>query len=274
MKNLSLFASILALLSALTAACGSQDSASNLSSSHSSGAVVRSAAGASAADIQWAVDRYRADLGGGVNNLNALGTQPSGHREINWDGVPAIISSPNEFPGDAFRSRGILMGSPGVKLEVSTNQSEAEQAIPLFGNLNRKFPKLFDAFSPEKIFAPVNSVVTELSFVVPGSDDKATVKGFGAVFTDVDLANISKIEYFDVRGAWLHTEWVKAVAGKDKSSSFVGVSFRNGKTIGKVKLTSGNIILASKTKENSWNDAVALDDFIYGEPQAAVKSRW
>ena len=269
MKIFSLASIALPVL--LISACG-EDVSSSETTAAATGVIVRSAAGLSPASIQKAVDDYRKDLGG-ANNLNAVGTQSQGHREINWDGVPAAISSPNNFPGATFKNRGLLISSPGVKLQVSTNQAEATQALPLFGNLNKNFPQLFTTFSPEKLFSPVHSTVTELTFTVPGSDTKATVSGFGAVFTDVDVAKLSKIEYFDGQGQRLHVEWVKALAGGQKSLSFAGVSFKNGKSIAKVVITSGNLTLNAWTPESAWKDAVAMDDFLYSEPKAVV-SQW
>ncbi len=253
----------------MSIACG-EDMSDSHASSTSTGVVIRSAAGENIQGITEAVNAYRKDLGGD-NNLNAVGTQNQGHREINWDGVPAVISSPNAFPGATFKNRGLLISSPGVKLQVSTKADESAQAAPLFGNLNANFPKLFISFSPEKLFAPVHSTVTELSFTVPGSDVRATVSGFGAVFTDVDVAGVSKIEYFDLTGNPIHTEWVKAIPSKQKSLSFVGVSFANGKRIAKVKIYSGNINLGSWAAESNGKDAVAMDDFLYGEPKEASK---
>jgi hypothetical protein len=231
--------------------------------------VVRSAAGARAADIQGAVDQFRIDVGEG-NNKDLAGTQPTGHREITWDNEPAEVSSPNDFPGDTFLRRGCLMSSPGVKLQVSTKAAEAAQAAPLFGNLNSNFPRKFNVFSVEKLFAPVDSTITELTFTVPGSETRATVNGFGTVFTDVDLTKFSKVDYFDESGVKIRTEFAKPVPNHEKSLSFVGVTFTNGQRISKVVITSGNVNLSSGTRDDALNDVVALDDFIYGEPAIAA----
>jgi hypothetical protein len=78
------------------------------------GATVRSAAGASPASIQATVDQFRADLGGANNG--AGGTFATGRREINWDGVPDNLSSPNNLPANFFNSnsaRGIVFSTPG-----------------------------------------------------------------------------------------------------------------------------------------------------------------
>lgn len=271
MKKFTLSTSLLALvLPALLSACGNEQDSSDLSGV-SRGVVVRSVAAWNAAGIQAYVDAFRRDLGG-ENNGVAEGSQTNGgRREINWDGVPAAISSPNHFPGATFQNRGLLISSPGVKLQVSTKQDEAAQAAPLFGNLNANFPKIFAAFSPEKLFAPVQSTITDMTFVVAGTDKVAAVSGFGAVFTDVDLKGISKIEYYNSKGQLLHSEWVKALWGKNKSLSFVGVTFKDGRKVSKVRIYSGNIKLGGWKAEDKWNDAVAMDDFIYGEPKE-VKS--
>src|SRR5213592_2169020 len=57
------------------------------------------ASGAAPADIQTAVDAFRNFLG----NPNNIAGPPSatGHREINWDGVPDAFSAPNLLPAKA-----------------------------------------------------------------------------------------------------------------------------------------------------------------------------
>jgi len=51
--------------------------------------VVFEASGEGPADIQGAVDDFRAFLG--PLNPNVAGSFPSGRREINWDGVPDVV---------------------------------------------------------------------------------------------------------------------------------------------------------------------------------------
>src|SRR6266545_7809619 len=57
------------------------------------------ASGATAADIQAAVDAFRDFLG---PNNGIGGTFPDGRREINWDGVPDAFSAPNLMPANFF----------------------------------------------------------------------------------------------------------------------------------------------------------------------------
>ncbi|HYX34738.1 MAG TPA: hypothetical protein VE954_16695 [Oligoflexus sp.] len=263
MKKSSSKLFLMALPLALSAACGDGTQTSDLDASwQANGVVIRKDAGAAAADIQDTVDLYRQDLGG-VNNVGAVGTQAQGHREINWDGVPAAQSAPNLFPGDFFKARGILISAPCNQLQVSAKIGESDVE---FGNLNRLLPKLFGTFSPEKLFAPLGSNILEMTFTVPGSLDRATVTSFGAVFTDVDLKNGSKIEYYDQKGKNILTVPVDAVAHANESLSFVGVKFTDGRRIAKVRITNGNVQLGNYVAEGHGKDAVAVDDFLYGEP--------
>ncbi len=228
--------------------------------------ILRQARGLKVTDIQQAVDQFRLDLGG-VNNVGAVGTQAQGHREINWDGVPADKSAPNLFPADFFKARGALFSSPGNQLQVSAKA--ADSADVLFANINPAFGTLFKAFSPEKLFAAVNSRVIDVTFTVPGSNDPATVTAFGSVFTDVDVAGATRLEYFDISGRKILTVPVPAVAHADQSQSFVGVTFTDGTLITKVRIIMGNVTLSDFSSEMHGDDAVAADDFLYAEPQAA-----
>ena len=64
--------------------------------------IERAAFGANPAAIQAAVDQFRADLGSlNPNNGQSFG---SGRREINWDGVPNNLASPNPISGDFFNT--------------------------------------------------------------------------------------------------------------------------------------------------------------------------
>src|SRR5690349_9256637 len=87
---------------------------------------VRQASGLSTADIQGAVDAFRADLGGANNG--AGGTFTTGRREINWDGVPDQFSAPNNLPANFFNttsSRGLVLATPGTAFQVSAKAGNA-----------------------------------------------------------------------------------------------------------------------------------------------------
>ncbi|MGJ0485420.1 MAG: hypothetical protein ACR65R_12975 [Methylomicrobium sp.] len=226
--------------------------------------VVYETSGASPADIQATVDNFRNFLGN--LNPNVLGSFPDGRREINWDGVPDAFSAPNNLPANFFNStspRGVVFFTPGTGFQVSADSANPTSTPVRFGNIHRTLPKLFSTFSPERLFTALNSNITEVLFFVPGSSTGATVNGFGAVFTDVNRRDSTKIEYFDVNGALLFSRTVLQGPTKRGSLSFLGVRFDNAsERVFLVRITSGNRVLKTPSK-----DVVVMDDFIYGEPQ-------
>jgi hypothetical protein len=134
-----------------------------------------------------------------------------------------------------------------------------------FGNIDPNYPSYFAPFSPERLFTPLGSNITDVTFFVPGSTTPAYTNGFGAVFSDVDLPNTTSLQFFDVLGNPLGTFFVPAITGNE-TFSFLGVRFTTpGEQIGRVRIVSGNQILATG---NNMTDLVVMDDFIYGEPIA------
>jgi hypothetical protein len=220
--------------------------------------LVRSASGVNVAAIQAAVDQFRADLGG-ANNGNTPGSQAGGRREINWDGGGAGAPATQfAVPMTTFGNRGAVFTTPGTGFEVSGAPT------PEFGDLNASYPNLFAAFSAPRLFAPLNSNVMDVLFTVPGNTAvPAAVGGFGAVFTDVDTATSTKMEFYTPDGALLHEEFVAATPGSG-SQSFLGVSFPAGEVVARVRIISGNAALGPD--ESGTLDLVVMDDFIYGEP--------
>ena len=231
-------------------------------------AVVREATGPAPASIQAAVDQFRADLGG-VNN-GVGGTFASGRREINWDGVGDAVSSPNNLPANFFNSnspRGAVFQTPGTGFQVSAKTGNPTLTPLRFGNINPGYPNEFQTFSPERLFTAIGSNVTDVVFFVPGSTTPASVIGFGSVFTDVDSATSTTIQFFDQAGASLGIVAVPASLPGSQSLSFLGVSFNGGERVGRVRITSGNAPLGPNDAPPG-TDVVAMDDFLYGEPQA------
>ena len=219
------------------------------------------ATGTNAAGIQATVDSFRTAIGG-VNN-GAGGTFATGRREINWDGVPANFSSPNNFPADFFNvnsPRGVVFSTPGTGFQVSGDPAE-------FGNLNPTYPDQFTVFSAPKLFTPLGSTITDVNFFIPGTTTPATTRAFGAVFTDVDLANSSSITAFDANGGSLGTF---SVLSQNQGLSFLGILV-DGTTgpIGRVRIVSGNAALGP-TDAPPGTDVAVMDDFIYGEPTTTV----
>jgi len=235
------------------------------------------AAGPDAASIQSTVDAFRASLGD--NNLNNPGPIQKGRREINWDGGnPNLLDT--TAPVNPFlvflNTRGSQFKTPGLGLSQAPPSGGTQGGLAvLFGNPN--YGKIFRTFSRSRLFTPVGSNITEASFSIPGTNGNApaTVRGFGAVFTDVDqpdgsLVSAARanrastlIEYFGKDGRLLFISSVPAAPG-DGNLSFFAIKFDDAR-IASVRITAGNV--APGPNDDRQHDVVMMDDFIYGEPQ-------
>ncbi|MDB5812074.1 MAG: hypothetical protein JWN94_4196 [Betaproteobacteria bacterium] len=220
------------------------------------------AAGADPAAITPTRDAFRTAVGGGtVAGANGLfGTE---RREINWDGVPVTFSDPNGLPADFFNvnsPRGVVLATPGTGFLVSAN---AGGSVPtLFG-----FPNDFQAFSPQKVFTAVNSNITDVRFFLPGTSTAATTDAFGLIFVDVEVANSTRLDFFDVSNNLLFSR--TALVAGNQGLSFLGAVANSGETIGRVRITSGaNTIVSNGVLGDPTSDVVVMDDFLYGEPLA------
>jgi hypothetical protein len=228
------------------------------------------AAGPTADSIQGAVDEFRAALG--IDNGNNPG-QLDGRREINWDGGGAATNTTGpETPFETFLDiRGARFTTKGAGLSQATPLGLAT----LFKN--PEYETIFSTFSPQRLFTPVGSNITEALFFVPGTAGAtpASVIGFGAVFTDVDqpggkgpgrgqnLQASTLLEFFDADDKRLFTSFVPASPG-DGSFSFFGVLFDEA-SISRVRITTGTA--APGRNDDAKQDIVMMDDFIFGEPQ-------
>ena len=229
------------------------------------GQVVFNASGATAAGVTGQVDAFRNSLG--TLNANVNGSFGSGRREINWDGVPDNFAAPNNLPPNFFNvnsPRGAVFSTPGTGFEVSANAVNPTSTPIEFGNLNPAYPAAFAAFSAQRLFTAIGSTVVDVNFFVPGSTTAALTRGFGAIFTDVDSSTSTSISFFDAANNLLQTFAVPATTG-DQTFSFLGVDYGSA-VVSHVRITSGNQPLGP----NTTGDVVAMDDFIYGEPIAAV----
>ena len=225
----------------------------------SAAAVEFSASGAQPADIQAAVDSFRA----------ALGTP---HFEINWDGVPDTKAAPNLMPSDQFKARGVLFATPGSGFEISAKAGNPTGTPVEFGDITGGLRNQFQAFSPQRLFTALDSAVTLTQFVVPGSNTLATSNAFGSVFTNVTKEGVTTIDYLDASGQSLHTQTVPA--SKRGGLSFAGTFFNQGEQVRTVRITSGNVELNREVglipnpRGDDPVDVVAMDDFIYATPVA------
>jgi hypothetical protein len=211
-------------------------------------------------DITGAVAEFRGVLGDPLNG-GAAGSQATGRREVNWDGVPANLTNNDAFPGDFFNTRavrGVLFSTPSGAFRISDNN---------LADLDASFPQDFAAFSPRKTFLAAGSNIVDVEFRVPGGTEAASVRGFGVVFSDVDRPNSATMEFFGREGSLGHFE--APVRGAGRSFSFLGVTF-DSKIVTRVRITSGRGSVAAGVKDltsGGSQDLVIMDDFLFDEPQ-------
>ncbi len=231
------------------------------------GVTIVRGAGRTARDIGAAVERYRALLG--PDNGGAPSGVADGHREINWDSVPDQFAEPNALPGDFFnaatapRARGALLSTPGMYVAVSARPGNPYGAAVRFGNISPTYPSRFRTFSPPRLFSPIGSNIVNLTFRVPGTQRPAVVRGFGAVYTDVDLPEKTGFRYYDIHGKLLGAFTVPA---EPRGLSFLGVRFPRA-VVARVRIEYGNHALGPN--DSAKIDVAVMDNFIYGEPQPA-----
>jgi hypothetical protein len=226
------------------------------------------AAGANAAAITPTRDAFRLAIGGGTV-AGANGDFGGHRREINWDAVPVTFSDPNALPANFFNvnsPRGAVFSTPGTGFLVSANAGGATPI--LFG-----FPSDFQVFSAEKLFTAVNSPITDVSFFLPGTTTPATTSAFGLIFVDVEVANLTKLEFFDATNNLLFSR--NALVGGNQGFSFLGGVANAGERFARVRITSGqNTIASNGVLGNANDDVVVMDDFLYAtpvpEPSAAL----
>lgn len=231
-------------------------------------AQVTSVTGPDAASISAAVAEFRATIGlDGANNGGAPGPFANGFRNINWDGAPDTVSSPNLMPGNFFNAnvpRGIQFSTPGTGFLMSADDDNPDGAAVRFGDINPAYETQFQTFTAQRLFAAEGSTIIDCDFFVQSSPTTpATISGMGVVFCDVDEANRSEMEFFDVDGVSLGS-WRPAVA--NNGLSFLGVFFDAGERVARVRITHGNLPLGPANNDGPAQDVVVTDDFMFSEP--------
>jgi hypothetical protein len=214
-------------------------------------------------DIAAKVDEFRNALG--ASNGGASGEQPTGRREINWDGAAANpFNDRDDFPADFFNTTvksGAVFTTAGTGFRNDST---------LFSTVKPAYATQFSFFSANKIFAPVGSNVLDQLFQVAGQPTPAVVRGFGVVFSDVDLPDRTTIQLFAQDGSRLGT-FSAPVRSDAAGLSFVGVTYTDA-VVARVRMTLGTGALGANIDDVSAGgavDLVVLDNVIYGEPTEA-----
>jgi len=218
-------------------------------------------------DINASINSFRDLLG---NPLNTTPGQQSGRREINWDGVPAQFqaqSIPQDFfnPTNAGATASLQRG---FVYDPNPGDGDFRVSTSGFGNIEPTLSSQLTSFSGDKVFANINENEWNALFRVAGSTQAGAIKGFGAVFIDVDLAQNSYLEFFS--GSKSLGKFFVPVHDANSNFSFLGVAFPE-KVVTSVRIGHGNGKLATAGKDISnggTKDIVALDDFLYDEPKA------
>jgi hypothetical protein len=216
-------------------------------------------------DLTDAVRQFRDLLGPLSPNLAGEqgNEQNGGRREVNWDGVGAANTNNEAFPGNFFNvksPRGILFSTPSGLFRISDNG---------YTDINPNYAGEFNVFSPPRLFVARNSTITDIDFVIAGSNTPATVTGFGSVFADVGRAHSTRIEFYDVNGNRLLTIAAPR-RSDDRGLSFAGAVF-GARVVAHVRVISGDTPIGPDDNVHGAgqkHDVVAMDDFIYGEPRA------
>jgi hypothetical protein len=225
--------------------------------------LVRLGTGANASDLQGKVENFLSDLGGTNGCVSGSGTAPV--RTINLDAVPNAFSSPSYLPVDYYSiasRQGLTFSTPGSGIQVSAS---ASSSLPVrFGNYNPTYPSSFQTYQSERLLAPIGSTVIDIHFSVAGSlSAPGTVRGFGAIFSDVDISGSTSIEFFNQNGDSI---FYSSVPKSPSGLSFLGVTFLGNEQVASGRLILGNSLLGSTDSGNQ--DVVTLAGLYYGEPQA------
>src|SRR5437762_7752969 len=196
-------------------------------------------------------------------NGGTVAEQPAGRREINWDGAAAIpFNNRNDFPADFFNTTvkaGAVFTTPGTGFRNDST---------LFSEINPTYAAQFLFFTASEMFAAVGSNQLDQEFRVAGQPTPALVRGFGIVFSDVDLAVKTTIQLFAQDGSSLGT-YSAPVRSDEGGFSFVGVTFADA-IIARVRITLGTGALGADVNDISAGgtvDLVVLDNLIYSEPR-------
>jgi hypothetical protein len=198
----------------------------------------------------------------GADDGEQPGSQTGGRRQVDWEDVPDAMASPALLPGDFFdvqSPRGLILGTPGSGVAVSRSIAQGQ---PRFADIDASYAATFGAYSGERIFAPLGSTETDVSFRVPGTDTPALVAGFGAVFTSVDDAGGTTVQFLAADGSVLGT-----VAAPTGRFAFAGAT---GTGIAGARILTGTAALGRGVVDDAGHDVVAMDDFVYGEPRAPL----
>ena len=210
-------------------------------------------------DIQDEINSFRHMLGDQLNTTTGVA---GGRREINWDAVPDSMVG-KALPGNFFNPT--EPGAPVARQKglAYSGGGEFRVSNANFTEVNNQAAGQFAAFSGNKTFANINRNLWETGFEVAGESKAASVKGFGAVFSDVDLPNSTSLEFFD--GQTSLGKFFVPPHDVTSNFSFLGVYFRNNTRVTRIRISHDGILTDGQKdiSDNGAHDLIVLDDFLY-----------
>ncbi|KAL3903010.1 MAG: hypothetical protein SGARI_005569, partial [Bacillariaceae sp.] len=192
-----------------------------------------SASATSAEELTPAFEAFRTFLGG-INNGNDPNSNDTGHRQINWDAPAVPFNMPGEFFANVVTRGALLETSDGSDSFRVSNQPE-DQGIEddKFDSIVGSLSSQFQQFSNERLFSTFEDNKLIVKFVNPGDAAiPAAVTGFGVVFTGVNTAQLTKMEFYDANECLLAREYV--VPSPAGGLSFMGAHFGETAIVTKV----------------------------------------
>lgn len=211
-------------------------------------------------DINPKLDEFRVLLG---TQLNTTPGATEGRREINWDGIPDELLN-KKLPENFFNPTGPeapVANQRGLRYSATGNFQVSKTN---FAEVNAGAANEFSSFSGTKSFANISSSLWDVEFQVPSKTDGAFIKGFGIVFSDVDLPNSTSLEFFNENKS-LGKFFVPAKNGSN--FSFLGVYFKNEKVTRITVDHDGELDKGQNDiSDNGPADLVTMDNFLYSEP--------
>jgi len=251
-ENIVHFGFLLSVLSGLSS-CSKESSASK-------DIIVIEATGS----IQSKMDEFRHLLGDQLNTTTGV---TGGRREINWDGIaddmvgkdlPLDFFNPTAPGAPEARQRGLAYAAGG-QFRVSNSN---------FQEVNSNAASQFQSFSGSKTFANVSKNAWEIVVEKAGKAIPASTRGFGAVFSDVDVQHSTSLEFFN--GEKSLGQFFVPPHDAGSSFSFLGVYFNTEERITRIRVQHDGILSDGQKdiSDSGPKDLVVLDDILYSEPVA------
>ena len=211
-------------------------------------------------DINARLDEFRQLLGDQLNTTPGLTT---GRREVHWDGIPEQLLN-KKLPVDFFNPVGDQATVANQRGLIYSTAGNFQVSKTNFAEVNASATNQFSNFTGDKSFANISSSLWDVEFQVAGKTEAAFVRGFGIVFSDVDLPNSTSMEFFNEDRS-LGKFFVPAKKGSN--FSFLGVYFKNEKVTRVSVAHDSHLDKGQKDiSDNGPADLVIMDNFLWNEP--------